>query len=142
MVAGAFSFLPPFLRWPSGFALVSACALASATGPSPWACFFSCFLSSSCFFLSSGMFVSLSLIQLHAAALGDAHALAVLQHLGADAGRLLRLRIDQRQVGDVDGSVLLHDAAFGRGGVAAALVVALEDHQLLHFGALLLVVDG
>src|SRR3954470_23024396 len=89
MVAGAFSLRPPFLRWPSGFALVSECALASVTGPSPWACFFS-FLSSSCFFLSSAMFAfPLSLIQLHAAALGDAHALAVLQHLGADAGRLL-----------------------------------------------------
>src|SRR5437763_6501866 len=117
MVAGAFSLRPPFLRWPSGFALVSECALASVTGPSPWACFLS-FFSSSCFFLSSAMFVSLSLIQLHAPELGDAYADAVLQHLGAVAGRLLRLRIDQRQVGDVDGSVLLHDAAFGRGRIA------------------------
>src|SRR5579864_7493508 len=106
MVAGAFSFLPPFLRWPSGFALASECALASATGPSPLACFLSCF-SSSCFFLSSAMF--LSLIDLDARPLGDPDALAVLEQLGADAGRLLRLRIDQRQVRDVDGAVLLDD---------------------------------
>jgi hypothetical protein len=42
----------------------------------------------------------------------------------------------------VDGPVLVHDAAFGRGGIAAALVVALEDHQLLDLGTLLLVIDG
>src|SRR5207248_4458756 len=119
MVAGAFSLRPPFLRWPSGFALVSACALASVTGPSPWACFFSCFLSSSCFFLSSA--ICLSLIDLRAGPLGDAHARAVLEHLGADAGGLLRLGVDQRQVRDVDGAVLLHDAAFGRGGIAAEI---------------------
>src|SRR5438309_2472409 len=145
MVAGAFSFLPPFLPPPLGvappaLALASACALASVTGPSPWACFLS-FFSSSCFFLSSAIAVPLGLVELRAAALGDAHALSVLQHLGADPGRLLRLRVDQRQIGDVDAAVLLHDAAFGRPWIAPALLVALEHHPLLYHGTLLVLVD-
>src|SRR5436190_6921274 len=139
IVFGPFSCLPPFFLPPPpppGF-FVSACALASVTGPSPWACFLG---FSSCFFLSSAM-ASSGLIDLRAAPLGDAHALAVLQHLGADAGGLLRLRVNQRQVGDVDAAVLLHDPALRRGRVAPALEVALEDHQLLHYRALPVVVD-
>src|SRR5438132_136494 len=84
---------------------------------------------------------SLRLIDLRAAALRDAHALAVLQQLRSDAGGLLRVRIDQRQVGDVDAAVLLHDPALRRRRVAAPLVVPLERHQLLHDGALLVVID-
>src|SRR6266404_7537332 len=140
IVFGPFSCLPPFFLPPPpppGF-FASACALASVTGPSPWACFLG---FSSCFFLSSAMTVPLRLIDLRAAALGDAHPLAVLQQLGADAGGLLRLGVHQREVGDVDAAVLLHDPALGRGGVAAALVMALEDHQLLHHGALPLLID-
>src|SRR2546427_762696 len=81
------------------------------------------------------------LIDLRAAALRDAHALAVLQQLRSDAGGLLRVRIDQRQVGDVDAAVLLHYPALRRRRVAAPLVVPLERHELLHDGALLVVID-
>src|SRR5260370_3908281 len=143
MVAGAFSLRPPFLGLGSFF--------SCGTGPSPAACFLpSGAWSSPFFFLSSAIAISFtgasrfettSRVDLDAAALGDAHALAVLQHLGADAGRLLRLRIHQRQVGDVDAAVPLDDAARGRRGVLAALQMALEDHQLLHDGAASLVVD-
>src|ERR1700730_18672251 len=141
MVAGAFSFLPPFFGLGSFF---SPAAFGSATGPSPAACFFG--LSSSCFFFSSAIWISFVeiralLVELRTASLGDADSLAVLEHLGADAGGLLRLGIDQRQVGDMDAAVPLHDAALGRRRVAAALQVALEDHQLLDDRALLLVID-
>src|SRR5438105_4312380 len=114
MVAGAFSLRPPFFGFFS-----AAPSFGCATGPSPWACFLS-FFSSSCFFLSSAMAGPL-LVDLRAASLCDANALAVLEHLGPDPGRLLRLRVDQRQVRDVDAPVDLHDAALGRGRVAASL---------------------
>src|SRR5436853_4966025 len=104
MVAGPFSCLPFFFFCWAPF-LSSACALASVTGPSPWACFLS-FFSSSCFFLSSAMIrFPLCLVDLRAAAAGDAHALAVLEQLGADTGGLLRFRIDQGEIGDVDAAV-------------------------------------
>src|SRR5436309_11917352 len=138
MVLGPFCSLPPFFLPPPALFFASAWAFASVTGPSPWACFFGL---SSCFFLSSAIVASSGLVDLRAAAPGDAHPLAVLQQLGADARGLLRLGIHQRQVGDVDAAVLLHDPAFRRRRVAAALVMALEHHQLLHDGALLLVVD-
>src|SRR6266850_1819899 len=142
MVLGPFCSLPPFLLPPPpppGF-FASACALASVTGPSPWACFFGLSFSS-CFFLSSAMNRSSGLVDLRAAPLGDADALAVVHQLGADPGGLLRLRIHERQVGDVDAAVAVHDPALGRGRVATPLEMALEDHQLLHHRALPLVVD-
>src|SRR3954467_596954 len=137
MVAGAFFSLPPFLGFFSPSCL-------GTMGPSPLACFscFSCFLSSfsPLPFLSSAMGGPL-LVDLRAAALREADALAVVEELGPDPGGLLRVGIEERQVGEVDAAVLLDDPAFGRGGVAAALEVPLPHHQLLHHRALLLVVD-
>src|SRR5438874_10506014 len=106
MVAGAFFSLPPFLAFFSPSCL-------GTMGPSPLACFscFSCFLSSfsPLLFLSSAMVVSL-LVDLRAAALGDADALAVVEELGSDPGGLLGVRIEEGEVGEVDAAVLLDDA--------------------------------
>src|SRR5256885_875324 len=127
MVAGAFFSLPPFLGFFSPSCL-------GTTGPSPLACF-SCFFSSfsPLPFFSSAMVVSL-LVDLRAAALGEAHALAVVRELGPDPGGLLRVGIDEGQVGEMDAAVLLDDAPLRGGGIAAALEVALHHHQLLDHG--------
>src|SRR5713101_2268350 len=100
MVAGAFSFLPPF------FAFFSP-AGGGEGGPSPLACFFSGF--SSLVFLSSAMWNPYWSI-------------------------CAPLRLATRTRLPFSSSLVLLR-------VAAALVVALEDHQLLHDGPLLLVVD-
>src|SRR5690606_3917043 len=52
-----------------------------------------------------------SLVQLRAAALRYPHLLAVLGELHADTGRLVRLRVDEHHVADVDARLLLDETA-------------------------------
>src|SRR5262245_50312694 len=74
-----------------------------------------------------------------ARATGDTDLATVVQHLVTDAGRLLGLGIDQRNVGDMDRRFLLDDAA----GVAAARPrVALDHVDALDQHAVDLAVDA
>src|SRR5690606_1538994 len=76
-----------------------------------------------------------------ARALGVADVSPVLELLAADPARLAGRRIDHHQVRHVDGAELLDDAALRSGRQAAALEVALDDHQAVDAGALLRAID-
>src|SRR5260370_17827233 len=70
-----------------------------------------------------------SAIDLDSRALGDAHLLAVGQHLESDPGRLAVPRIDQRQIRQVDRRLLGNDAAvLGR----RLTLVTLDDVHAAH----------
>src|SRR5690606_11759841 len=77
-----------------------------------------------------------SLVQLGAAALGDADPLAVAGDLHADARGLVRLGVEQLHVADVDARLLLDEAAArvllrGLAGLADDVDVLDEDATLL-----------
>src|SRR5262245_17421872 len=68
-------------------------------------------------------------------AAGDAYLAPVLEELVADAGRLVGLRVDMGDVGDVDRPFLLHDAA-GVAGTRSGM--ALHHMHALHDDAAIL----
>src|SRR6185436_1503567 len=80
-----------------GFACLGCCAFCSGFA------FSSCFCSLS---LAMGLGFHLLVVTLE-----HAHLAPVLQHLGAGAVRLLRLRVVEGHVGNVDRQVLVDDAA-------------------------------
>src|SRR3954463_10184975 len=74
-------------------------------------------------------------VQLRSGALRDAHAAAVVVATNADARRLVVLGVDDRHVGDVDGTLLL-DHSHGRIRAAGhGALVALDDVHALHVHA-------
>src|SRR5215212_3152473 len=81
-------------------------------------------------------------VQLRSGALGDAHARAVVAAPDADARRLPGLGVEDRDVGDVDRTLLLDHADLrGRTRRVGALV-ALDHVQAAHVDPVLLGLDA
>src|SRR5262245_36554884 len=126
------------LPWPAspfgGFAALSgAGALSGAAALSGFCCCF-CGLSD---FSPLSAFFSFSAIDLDSRALGDAHLLAVAafaHELESDARRLAVLGIGERQIRQVDRSLLGDDPALLVGGLA---LVALDHVDAAHERAVL-----
>src|SRR3954471_1596870 len=76
-----------------------------------------------------------SLVQLRPGALGDAHAGALRGAGGADARGLLVLRVEDRDVGDVDPALALDHADLGIGPRLIRALVALDDVEALDVDA-------
>src|SRR3954470_23624605 len=80
-------------------------------------------------------------VELRPGTLGDAHAGALLGAGGADARGLLVLRVEDRDVGDVDPALALDHADLGVGTRGVRALVALDDVETLDVDARALAVD-
>src|SRR3954467_14819256 len=80
-------------------------------------------------------------VELRAGTLGDAHAGTLLGAGGADARGLLVLRVEDRDVGDVDPALALDHADLGVGTRGVRALVALDDVETLDGDARAVAVD-
>src|SRR3954447_14587900 len=81
-------------------------------------------------------------VELRAGTLGDAHARALLGPGRAHARGLLVLRVEDRDVGDVDPALALDHADLGVGARGVGALVALDDVEALDVDAAALTVDA